>query len=402
MGFYDDCLFINGDSTLEVAMEMLCVVGLGPKNYAARRGEKACFLFRAKPDGEWRTGFEGPPGATDIGETGKAAIDAIHEKYGADIILQRFSGRHTVAEYEEFFACWRAATGRHKLLENHFEELVNFCPPYVHIRDLASGARGLQRCLVGSAYHLLILLLMQNGCALPAGFKETVMLDSLANDMLCTDPAEYSRRVFVRKVRDLVVDYDERGGHAVEYVIESFAELTTRPGRSKDKKARALYVAETFDARVKRSSFSRGPPPRRYSDLNFKKVMANDEDLRAIRQRCVGDTPAAREDKTEAPRDDPLSNHPGKVARAAKKQIKQSAHLDVEQCCAGCGKWSYGADANVALSRCARCLAIYYCSPECQKKDWKRGHKQICKKMKADREAARASELVGAAHNARA
>ena len=80
---HDSCLetqtdlTLVGDSTLEVAMEMLCVVGLGPKNYAARRGEKACFLFRAKPDGEWRTGFEGPPGATDIGETGKAAIDAI-------------------------------------------------------------------------------------------------------------------------------------------------------------------------------------------------------------------------------------------------------------------------------------------------------------------------------------
>jgi hypothetical protein len=40
-------------------------------------------------------------------------------------------------------------------------------------------------------------------------------------------------------------------------------------------------------------------------------------------------------------------------------------------------------------------------SPECQRKDWK-GHKQICKKMKADREAARASELMGATNNARA
>ena len=68
------------------------------------------------------------------------------------------------------------------------------------------------------------------------------------------------RRVFVRKVRDLVVDYDERGGSAVEYVIESFAEVAPNmySGDPESQKARALYIAENFDARVKRSSFSRG------------------------------------------------------------------------------------------------------------------------------------------------
>ena len=384
---------VVGDSTLEVAMEMLSVVGLGPKNYAARRGEKAVVMCRELPDGEYF--MVGEPGTgSDISPKTLAAMDALKDKYGPSEATL-FVGRHTPAEYDEFFACWRAATGRHKLLEKNFEKLMTFCGPYHEIRDYVGG----KRPYVGSAIHLLCLLLMQNGCALPAGFKEVVMLHSLANDLLCTDPAEYSRRVFVRKVRDLVVDYDERGGHAVECVVESFAEHARHA--TKDRKLRALQIAGSFDAHVKRSSFSRGPPPKRYRDLEFHAGRMQREDMREIK-KGVGNAPAAREDENEAPRDDFLSNHPGKVARDAKKQIKQSAHLDVEQCCAGCGKWSYGADANVALSRCARCLAIYYCSPECQKKDWKRGHKQICKKMKADREAARASEIMGEAHNARA
>ena len=31
------------------------------------------------------------------------------------------------------------------------------------------------------------------------------------------------------------------------------------------------------------------------------------------------------------------------------------------------------------LSKCARCQVALYCSPECQRRDWKEGHKQSCK-----------------------
>ena len=34
-------------------------------------------------------------------------------------------------------------------------------------------------------------------------------------------------------------------------------------------------------------------------------------------------------------------------------------------------------------SRCAACKRVSYCSVECQKQDWKRNHKEICKKLMA-------------------
>ena len=33
-----------------------------------------------------------------------------------------------------------------------------------------------------------------------------------------------------------------------------------------------------------------------------------------------------------------------------------------------------------ASSRCAKCQAVWYCSSECQRKDWFLGHKSVCKK----------------------
>lgn len=392
MGLWDLPLFINGDSTLEVAMEMLCVVGLGPKDYAARRGEKAVMMYRLLPDGAWR--YLGESHGDAVDPKALAAMHALKEKYGDD--PSKYSvmvGRHTPAEYDEFFACWRAATGRHKLIEKKFSELMSFCAPYATIRDHCSGDR--PNC--GSSFHLFFLLLMQNGCALPPNFKESVMLHSLAYDELSKIPSEYARRVFVRKVRDLVVDYDERGGSAVEYVIESFAEVAPNmySGDPESQKARALYIAENFDARVKRSSFSRGPPPSNYKTFGFHTIRAKQREIREMSRRVVGDAPAARSEVHPGdvePRDyDPTGNHPGKVARDAKRSIKASANLDPEQCCGFCGKWNYGADANVTLRRCAKCLTIYYCSAECQRKHWPH-HKKGCRQMKANREAARAGD----------
>ena len=72
--------------------------------------------------------------------------------------------------------------------------------------------------------------------------------------------------------------------------------------------------------------------------------------------------------------------------------------FDVEQCCAKCGKWDFGAGSDVSLKRCARCLTIYYCSPACQKEHWPQ-HKKHCKRLKAERDAAKG--LTGAMAAAR-
>ena len=43
--------------------------------------------------------------------------------------------------------------------------------------------------------------------------------------------------------------------------------------------------------------------------------------------------------------------------------------------CGGCGETTFK-----KMKVCARCKKIHYCSKKCQRKHWKFGHKEICKK----------------------
>ena len=36
---------------------------------------------------------------------------------------------------------------------------------------------------------------------------------------------------------------------------------------------------------------------------------------------------------------------------------------------------------NRKLSLCSRCKTVSYCSPSCQKEDWKKSHRHVCKKL---------------------
>lgn len=57
--------------------------------------------------------------------------------------------------------------------------------------------------------------------------------------------------------------------------------------------------------------------------------------------------------------------------RALKREEKQ------QRVCAFCGAVA-GQDAP-KLKRCANCRLVLYCSPACQRKHWKAGHKAECR-----------------------
>jgi hypothetical protein len=52
---------------------------------------------------------------------------------------------------------------------------------------------------------------------------------------------------------------------------------------------------------------------------------------------------------------------------------------EIMRCCRNCERTEANVDGGGQLERCGRCLAVWYCSKECQKKNWAE-HKPCCKK----------------------
>ncbi len=77
-----------------------------------------------------------------------------------------------------------------------------------------------------------------------------------------------------------------------------------------------------------------------------------------------------------------------------KQHAKRDAKEDEKQCCNGCGK------TNIKLSKCARCLSVFYCSKQCQHMDYVT-HKKECKNLLQERKAASRSDvdMVGIVDN---
>ncbi|KAJ7065757.1 hypothetical protein C8F01DRAFT_1351816 [Mycena amicta] len=58
-----------------------------------------------------------------------------------------------------------------------------------------------------------------------------------------------------------------------------------------------------------------------------------------------------------------------------KPQWKEELNDSERYACSGCGK-----ECGVAeLRRCGECKSVWYCSTQCQQRDWKKQHKRICK-----------------------
>ena len=139
------------------------------------------------------------------------------------------------------------------------------------------------------------------------------------------------------------------------------------------------------------------PPPKLYQCFQVARIEAKGNyDLQEKQAALFGDHVPRQclvppKGSVQAPRDE-LDGQTltGKAPRDLKRAL---GSFDPEQICAACGKWDAGGGA-VALKRCANCRAIFYCSPACQKKNWKM-HKKVCKQLKAEREAARVADGIG-------
>ncbi len=60
----------------------------------------------------------------------------------------------------------------------------------------------------------------------------------------------------------------------------------------------------------------------------------------------------------------------------AQKEIITRALSELSSICRVCGKDGEG------YKYCSKCTCVYYCSVDCQRKDWKEnGHKEECKKL---------------------
>ena len=63
----------------------------------------------------------------------------------------------------------------------------------------------------------------------------------------------------------------------------------------------------------------------------------------------------------------------GRTPLVEERYVDHTSHQ--ERRCAVCEK------VTADILRCAVCKMAYYCSPKCQKRDWKRGHKTKCKEL---------------------
>lgn len=73
-----------------------------------------------------------------------------------------------------------------------------------------------------------------------------------------------------------------------------------------------------------------------------------------------------------------LTRHPSLHAMMASEDCSMAPRW----CCVVCGEWSD--------ERCARCHVVGYCGAECQRTDWRSGHREACATLATQRQSVRA------------
>jgi len=130
----------------------------------------------------------------------------------------------------------------------------------------------------------------------------------------------------------------------------SGAKLLAMAKETEDNKAMPLFVFESTPAQQRLKDFG--------SAIMQNPNMGQEEKVAAIQSLIRGDRPEV----------DPIA------ARLALLEKNKAAITPARTSCFTCGA---AAPPKTNLKGCGACHSAFYCSVECQKKDWKK-HKQVC------------------------
>jgi hypothetical protein len=317
---------IGGDSTLEVAMEMLTAAGIGPENYAERAKEIKVVVHTVLKNGKQEPVFV---------------------------------GRHTPAEYAEFFDCVEQAKDKRNELELGFSALAIVASKWTQIFENMGDEEDMNG--VGNGLIMLAWLMMNAGAVIPDGFKAAVtqMLD--LEEKYWPELSDAKPRTNVRNnFRKLLADYSDATDNTVAlgYSTTTYALLSLTQEERK--------FAMTPEGVASRN-YIKQCPPRTFESPLMHGTIKRQEDMSEEEyeewSKAIAESPV-------------MSNCDPRIERGVRAhRLKECGHCGKPEVS---GELDTGEGDRVKLSTCGRCGVAVYCSKECQKADWKNGHKRIC------------------------
>ena len=350
------------DSTLDVAMEMLCKAGIGPSNY--------------------------PPDS-------KSVVISSFGKY-------RFVSRYRPERYTEFFRCLENAQHRCAELEDPHMQKDLFDIAVGNTRIWDKTHRGQE--IVGHGLHIFALIYMSAGCQIDESVRD-VLLDSIDNDTWASSPCSEAneRRSVIRHFRELVDSYDCNGRKAIFYrCMHPFDYFELKRQTDHDQELLSQRFVALISSRVSRRPADTKPPctgPRFGIAVwkNFEKP-PDEAEIASLRAQAAAENPGSQVVHcTSATRDGPVAPPTPyipptelnvRASKASKKIARKTVKDDTfnaDKICAFCGTWQIGAKQSLKLKKCSRCHVTFYCSKKCQKEHWAT-HRKLCKKLSKKQE----------------
>jgi hypothetical protein len=102
-----------------------------------------------------------------------------------------------------------------------------------------------------------------------------------------------------------------------------------------------------------------------------EEVPEDDEEVPEDDEDVPDDEEAPEDEDAELPQDDDTLSDSPQNGLHPHTEVEDEHYCAEETCCKQI-------TSNSGAGKCARCNLVYYCDQECQKKDWKAGHKLVC------------------------